>query len=1181
MQINDIFVKNICRPIKGVVMADQQTEAVVWQELDEYVVTRELSQHFRRYLNAYLSAIDSPKDHDITGRMGVWVSGFFGSGKSHFIKILSYLVGNRLAHEPETKSEKHAIDFFADKIEDPMLLADLKRAGQRDTDIILFNIDSRADSSDGRTAVLSVFWRVFNEMQGFCVDSLQLAEIEHYLVRKEKYQDFCQAFQNIYGSSWEKERDAYTLLKNEIVEALSKTLITKEQVTEEWFENIEKNFNLTVDGFANRVKEYLDSKGPDHRIVFLVDEVGQFIGDDAHLMLNLQTIVENLGRICQGRAWVLVTSQEDIDRVLGDLKAAKANDFSKIQGRFNTRISLSSSNTDEVIQRRLLEKQDMAKSELIGLFNKKGDILKNQLSFTQDSTTLKNYKDPDEFADNYPFAPYHFQLVQKIFESIRKAGATGVHLSRGERSMLDAFQSAAINVSNKPIGALVPLHEFYPCIESFLDTYVKRSIDQAGDNPGLEKPFDIQTLQTLFLIRYVDIIKPNVDNLVTLRIDEVDTDRIKLKQAIEESLIRLEKENLISRNGDLYFFLTNEEQEVSREIKGMDISPGKETDLVAEILFEEILKSKTKHRYEPYKKDYPINRICDGKPFKSKGDYDLAVEFITPLHDEYSLFGDQKCIMHSASFDHHAIIKLPDHKQLGQEIRKYLQTEKYIRLKSDAAASDTLKRILRDHADENRQRKKRIVGILDELASDANYYALMKKQEIKAAKTAPAVNDVLDYLVLNIFSKFSFLTSLNENPQNEIKQILLADDVGQEQMRMDFEKSEPQDIKEIRTHINLLAGKSHPVILGDIVSHFSKRPYGWPEWEIVIRIAKLFMAGVISLVVDAEKIDPKAAIDPLTKTPKWKTVKIIKRKIPGKAELQKAQNLSKELFGIIGPDTQDKLTGFIKTGLKNWKKDLDNYRIFANTGNYPGKKEIKDSLSVINKLLSIHDEFEFIKAFIDNKDNLLDACGDYQDLNDFHTSQIQTWDELLKAKTEFDPNQADLEKDPEAAKRLKRMNEILSSPAPYAMLKEVNSLIAGVKTVNDELVDKRSSSATSEIDKIIVSVKNLLDEKHVEDELRNKALYPLQEIKKKIQSDFSIPHIAYRVNQAKEQYEEIIELVEESKPGPETKLVQTISPSTLIPKTYLENEQDVDKFLSMFREALIAALKSDKKIRIV
>jgi hypothetical protein len=227
------------------------------------------------------------------------------------------------------------------------------------------------------------------------------------------------------------------------------------------------------------VNEYLATRRANHRLVFLIDEMGQFIGDDTHLMLNLQTLVEDLGRICKGRAWVVMTAQEDIDTVIGYLNAAKSNDFSKITGRFNTRLSLSSTNTDEVIQARLLAKNEPAKAELKTLFAEKGDILKNQLSFTHDSSTMKNFSQADDFVINYPFAPYHFQLLQKIFESIRKAGATGMHLSRGERSLLDAFRSAAIAVSENQVGALVPLYDFYPCIESFLDTAVKRSIDQA------------------------------------------------------------------------------------------------------------------------------------------------------------------------------------------------------------------------------------------------------------------------------------------------------------------------------------------------------------------------------------------------------------------------------------------------------------------------------------------------------------------------------------------------------------------------------------------------------------------------------------------------------------------------------------------------------------------------------
>src|SRR5262249_29335883 len=185
---------------------------------------------------------------------------------------------------------------------------------------------------------------------------------------------------------------------------------------------------------------------------------------------------------------------------------------------------------------------------------------------------------------NYPFAPYQFQLVQRIFEAIRKAGATGLHLSRGERSVLDAFQSSAVQVALQESGVLVPLYRFYPSIESFLDTVVKKTIDQARDNGSLE-PYDILLLQVLFLIRYVEEVKSNLDNLVTLCLEQVDDDRLALRRRIEESLQRLERETLISRNGDLYFFLTNEERDINREIKNVDLSGSEEGKLLGELIF--------------------------------------------------------------------------------------------------------------------------------------------------------------------------------------------------------------------------------------------------------------------------------------------------------------------------------------------------------------------------------------------------------------------------------------------------------------------------------------------------------------------------------------------------------------------------------------------------------------------
>ena len=162
--------------------------------------------------------------------------------------------------------------------------------------------------------------------------------------------------------------------------------------------------------------------------------------------------------------------------------------------------------------------------------------------------------------------------------------------------MLDAFQGAGKAVAGEEIGVLVPFYRFYPAVEGFLDTAVKRTIDQASDNHALEA-FDTDVLKVLFLIRYIDELQGNVDNLVTLCVDEIDTDKLALRKTIEATLARLEKETLITRNGDLYFFLTNEERDIGREIKNVDLSSGEEAELLGELIFEDMLGESRKHSY--------------------------------------------------------------------------------------------------------------------------------------------------------------------------------------------------------------------------------------------------------------------------------------------------------------------------------------------------------------------------------------------------------------------------------------------------------------------------------------------------------------------------------------------------------------------------------------------------------
>src|SRR5262249_18705453 len=167
MLIKTLFERDNFRPINGVVKADQLDDSSVWQELDEFVITRELDQHFRRFVSWYLESGDQGKNPHPTDKMGVWISGVFGSGKSPFLKLLSYVLRNRTRSHDGQRGQ--AVEFFESKVKDAMLFGDIKRAVAAHPDVILFNIDSKADhgTGAGRDLILRVFLKVLNELQGY------------------------------------------------------------------------------------------------------------------------------------------------------------------------------------------------------------------------------------------------------------------------------------------------------------------------------------------------------------------------------------------------------------------------------------------------------------------------------------------------------------------------------------------------------------------------------------------------------------------------------------------------------------------------------------------------------------------------------------------------------------------------------------------------------------------------------------------------------------------------------------------------------------------------------------------------------------------------------------------------------------------------------------------------------
>ena len=1178
MKIKDLFTKDIFRAINGVIKADQQDSSSILQELDEFVVTHELSGHLDKFFSVYADTVDDPKHSDASGKIGVWVSGFFGSGKSHFIKALYYLFANTSVEKDGVT--KNALQFFEKKIKDAILLGTVKRVTGKNADAILFNIDSRADQSRGREAILAVFLKVLNELQGYSPDHPHIAHMERYLDSIGSLLEFEKNYKGLTGKEWKERRVDWQFNQDEIVKALAKTLGQSEAACHRWIDHAETDFSLTVENFAKWVKEYLDKKGSTHRLFFFVDEIGQFIGQDGHLMLSLQTIVENLGTACNGRAWVIVTSQEDIDTVVGSLSNARKNDFSKITGRFKTRLSLSSANTDEVIHCRLLEKKHDCVDKLKKLYAPCADILKNQLTFSADTgMTLSSFKNADDFVATYPFIPYQFKLLQKVFETIRRAGATGLHLSRGERSMLDAFQLAAKEAAEKDAGVLIPLHWFYPSIKSFLDTSVKRTIDQAGTNPTLHN-FDASILQTLFMIRYIDEVKGNIDNLVTLCIDSMDADRLALRKKIEESLGRLEKETLIARSGDSFYFLTNEEQDISREIKNVELGFGDESRELSKIIFEDIYRDDRKHRYAKTGKDFDLTRICDMNPHGGRVDKGLIISVISSFYDEYVMFGQHRCIGESTNDNGCALIKLPESDDLSKEIRAYMKTEKYISRKNDG--NPEVRRILEDRKSDNRQRKARLIEIVRHLLAQAEIYINGQIWSDGSQDALTLRCRALDYLVDNTFSKMGYIDHPCKDPQNEIQSVLRHDDTAQRIFDMNILDNNPRAVKEVREHIALCAMQSRQIIMGEIIDRFGARPYGWNEWETVLILIKVLCLGEIQLEFSGAALEKRRVNEIVQRTGNWKKITVRQHKLVDSGHIEQARKIGQAMFGEMGPDKELPLYDFLRNKSTNWQRLINECRALAQTGKYPGLAEIQEALRLAALVLDADNSFEFINRFIENRDALLHSAQDFSDIEAFYTKQRVQWDELCSALDRFEINRFDLEKQGAAQQALCRMREIRTAPAPYAIIKEASALIREVESINDGLLKKTRIEVEKSINELACDLEKDAAARGVSKDEIAKSEGIFNSLAERTKSEPSIANTRRFQEEAKEVFDrEINRLIKTVSTGKEIhKEIKTILAKNLSRKPYLETEKDVDDYADILRDELKKLIKEGKRVRI-
>ena len=1179
MNIAELFHKDIYRNINGVIKVGQQDSENIRQELEEYVVTRELDKHFRSFFDRYTNALSSPTD-----KMGVWISGFFGSGKSHFLKILSYLLANR------ELGGHHALDYFDDKrIPDPMLRASIAKVAKSSTDVILFNIDSKADanSKNDKDSIVKVFQKVFDEHLGYFGAVPAIAEFERQLDQQGKYEAFQQVFLAESSLEWRENRDAWGFYQDAIAKALQASTGMSAEAANRLLDINEQNYTLSVEKFARMVKQYLDSKGSHHHLIFMVDEVGQYIGENSDLMLNLQTVVEDLGIHCQGRAWVVVTSQEAMDEITKN--RIKGEDFSKIVGRFYRPLSLSSANTDEVIKLRLLSKIDAARAGLEALHSQKDPILKNQIAFTADSAEMPGYRSTEEFIAAYPFVPYQFNLLQKVFTQIRLMGSAGKHLASGERSLLDAFQVAAQAVAGKSLGTIVPFHTFYMAVEGFLDSSITQVITQAAENSQLES-FDVELLKTLFMVKYIKEIRANLDNLTTLSLSHIDQDKLALRQQVEAALGRLEGQTLIQRNGDEYTFLTHEEQDIGREIKNTQADPGKATSELQKLVWESIFTDKAL-RYSN-RHQYKFNRKLDEQTFGQQTS-DLTLHVVTPYADNYSaLQQDATCLLTTGS-GQEVIVRLPDDQRLLDELNTLVKTDEYLRLKNRSNLSPSIQKILAARGDENSQRRGDVKTILEDLITRADVFACGSKVEIRNREAKSVLVEGLTYLVDNVYKKLNYVASGFET-EDQISNALTRDSEEQDITGQPANAAAHSEMQtwladETRTH--------RRVSIRVLVDKFAGRPYGWSEFDTLGVMAELANKGVVELrhAQGSVNLRHPGLVKDLRSRRGLDEYTVRLAEVIDPASLKIAKDLASDLLNSNPPSDPQLLFEAYKNALKTRCTQLGGWLAQAE-GGLPFADLLHTNLELLRDLLASDGMAEFFKTFRSHRDEIEEHIEDVQKLHSFFTTQVKLFQQARADLKNLEPELRHID-DPELLRRVDSVKRILAMPDPTAKIPELAMLLRPVQEkVKEALetqiyqVQTKSTEMREKLDEYVGSayqeVSTELDLTGITQEIDRVVTSVTQAasidsaIARQSELERMLTPMLQKVDR---QADEILQRRAKTDTDNTPPLVKPIVPvqvAKVAPKSLLETPQDVEAYLEVLRGTLLDKIQQNQRVRI-
>jgi len=817
MLYKEIYARDINRDINPAVVVSNKDKETIEAEIKEYVFTKELIEKLYLIVDTVLNKT--------SGKSGIWINGYYGSGKSHFIKYVHYLLDintTELAFEAFEKAVENEYDAMDAGNNQDITVSNLrllkKKAQSSNSDNIMFNVEDETDDGN-KERLTRIFLNMFNKFRGYNSNDIPLAILlEKQLDKKGVFDQFKSKVKEETGFNWATDAaDAAAFQLDDILEIAKQFVPELDQKSLHAKISIPENYKISInETLIPELQEFLKGKDKKYRLLFLVDEVSQYVGTNKEILLNFQNIIERVSNDCNNQVWIACTAQQTLDEVSfgTDGVTDVQDEFGKILGRFDTRISLQSNDASYITQRRVLDKNSAGTEYLTNLYHDNKDYIDNQFKINHD--LYKGYKSIDEFIIGYPFVPYQFKLIAHVFEAFQQLQFVIKQVKDNERSILGITHYTAKEHADAEIGGFMPFDAFYnKSLETNLTNRGYKAIQNALELTYVKNsPFAQRVVKVLFMISNLlenqrQTFPSNIENLGVLLMDALDQNKKELQKEITKVLNRLSDESIIREEKGSYFFFNEDEMDVQNIIKSQTLVLD-DRFTTFDSLFRPLINLSNKISFG--QNDFKIAYAVEGREFLRNGDFNITVLLSdnTPLVQKALDVNKKEIIVAVNEW-------FTKDESLKKEFDWYCRTNKYL-LSTNAGGTGDRSRTNENFKIRNNQLKDRIVNSIKNNFADTRYIsqnAILESSDVNGSTPADRLTNVIHAHLKGIYKNHD-LSAGYARTQQELKksvadtQVLIETLTPAEQMVHDF-----------------ISLNNNQITVYDLIKHFEKEPFGW------------------------------------------------------------------------------------------------------------------------------------------------------------------------------------------------------------------------------------------------------------------------------------------------------------------------------------------------------------------